>query len=269
MAGELFDLIVTNPPFVISPATGERLVYRDSGLPGDRVVEDIVRTVPEHLAPGGTGQVLANWAIKADQPWDERLAELAAPTRGCDAWVVQREILDLAVLRRALAQGRRRCTERRTTRRRYDTWLSWFEEIGIEAVGFGWINLRSTRLARRPDLRLEDWRWEVEQPLGPEIDRHFARVAGCATSTTTRSSPAARVLRPRRGPGDLRRRRVPRTPSQIVLRRQTGMRRAAQVDTVGAALAGAADGELTVGQLLAAIAELVGEARRPADRGST
>ena len=34
-AGEQFDLVVTNPPFVISPATGERLVYRDSGLPGD------------------------------------------------------------------------------------------------------------------------------------------------------------------------------------------------------------------------------------------
>ena len=37
--GETFDLVVTNPPFVISPATGERLVYRDSGLPGDAVVE--------------------------------------------------------------------------------------------------------------------------------------------------------------------------------------------------------------------------------------
>ena len=46
VAGERFDLIATNPPFVISPATGERLVYRDSGLPGDRVVEHIVRTRP-------------------------------------------------------------------------------------------------------------------------------------------------------------------------------------------------------------------------------
>ena len=41
--GDKFDLITTNPPFVISPGTGDRLVYRDSGLPGDRVVEDIVR----------------------------------------------------------------------------------------------------------------------------------------------------------------------------------------------------------------------------------
>ena len=65
VAGELFDLIATNPPFVISPATGERLVYRDSGLPGDRVVEDIVRAAPAHLTEGGLCQILANWSIVA------------------------------------------------------------------------------------------------------------------------------------------------------------------------------------------------------------
>src|SRR3954447_20498928 len=61
--GERYDLIATNPPFVISPATGEpfetarssppqdrRLLYRDSGLPGDRVVEEIVRAAPDHLS---------------------------------------------------------------------------------------------------------------------------------------------------------------------------------------------------------------------------
>ena len=46
VADDQFDLVATNPPFVISPATGERLVYRDSGLPGDRVVEHIVRGRP-------------------------------------------------------------------------------------------------------------------------------------------------------------------------------------------------------------------------------
>src|SRR5690606_247939 len=33
VAAERFDLIVTNPPFVVSP--GGRYAYRDSGLPGD------------------------------------------------------------------------------------------------------------------------------------------------------------------------------------------------------------------------------------------
>jgi hypothetical protein len=42
----------------------------------------------------------------------------------------------------------------------------------------------------------------------------------------------------------------------VLLRQQTGLRRARQVDTAEAAFVGACDGELTVGQLLAAVASL-------------
>lgn len=254
VATEQFDLIVTNPPFVISPATGERLVYRDSGLPGDQVVEHIVRTIPQHLRPGGTGQILANWAITRDQAWDERLADWLQPG-GCDAWVVQREVVDLpSYVELWLKDAGLHGTPEYATR--YDTWLSWFEEIGVEAVGFGWITLRAAGSAA-PDLRLEEWRWEVEQPLGAENDAHFARVARVAAL----SNDALLSLRPR-----LRSDVVQETfgpagaadPSQIVLRQQRGMRRGRQVDTVASALAGAADGELTVGQLLGAIDQLVG-----------
>ncbi len=260
VAEERFDLVVTNPPFVISPATGERLVYRDSGLPGDRVVEDIVKALPRHLNPGGTGQVLANWAIRRDQAWDERLAGWLAPGR-CDAWVVQREVLDLPSyvelwLKDAGLHGAPDYTNR------YDTWLSWFDEIGVEAVGFGWITLRASGSAD-PDLRLEEWRWEVEQPLGPENDAHFARVArvrGLSDEALLAQRPVLRpdVLQETFGPVGAE------DPAQIVLRQQRGMRRGRQVDTVASALAGAADGELTTGQLLQAIGQLVGELDVPA-----
>lgn len=95
VAGERFDLIVTNPPFVISPATGERLVYRDSGLPGDEVVRRVVTGAPRHLRPGGRCQVLANWAIQHGRPWEERLAGWLSGS-GCDVWAVQREVADPA-----------------------------------------------------------------------------------------------------------------------------------------------------------------------------
>ena len=42
-----------------------------------------------------------------------------------------------------------------------------------------------------------------------------------------------------------------------MLRQQTGLRRARQADTVVAALVGACDGELAVGQILDALAELL------------
>ena len=46
-------------------------------------------------------------------------------------------------------------------------------------------------------------------------------------------------------------------PEVVVLRQQRGLRRARQADTVEAALVGACDGELSVGQILDALAELL------------
>ncbi|MBC9732780.1 methyltransferase [Nocardioides marmotae] len=256
VAGELFDLIATNPPFVISPATGERLVYRDSGLPGDRVVEDIVRAAPAHLADGGWCQVLANWAVVEGRPWDERLAPWLA--EDCDALVVQRELLDPAAyvelwLKDAGQHGAPDYLVR------YDTWLSWFEEQGIEAIGFGWINLHKVGpgASRRTFL---DWPYDVEQPIGPAI-------AAWGGTGTVPVGPEA-VLRTRE---DVRQETVgpvgAEDPETIVLRQQRGFRRARRADTVEAALVGACDGELSVGQILDAVAQLTD--RDPAETRST
>ena len=48
-------------------------------------------------------------------------------------------------------------------------------------------------------------------------------------------------------------------PEAIVLRQQRGMRRARRADTVEAGLVGACDGDLSVGPILDALAQLLGE----------
>lgn len=251
VAGELFDLVATNPPFVISPATGERLVYRDSGLPGDRVVEHIVRGVPDLLREGGTAQVLANWMVVRDQPWQERLSSWI---HGCDAWVVQRETVDLPTyvelwLKDAGVHGAPDYHER------YDTWLSWFEGQGAEAVGFGWINLRRTAVDA-PTLRLEEWPYDVEQPVGPEVQGFFDRTATLRNLSDDDLGTSRLVAR-----SDLRQETYgapgAADPEEIVLRQQRWVRRARQVDTVEAALVGACDGDLSVLQILDALADLL------------
>ena len=252
VAGEQFDLVVSNPPFVISPATGERLVYRDSGLPGDRVVEHIVRTAPHHLAEGGTCQVLANWMILRDRPWEERLSGWL---EGCDAWVVQREVADLPSyvelwLKDAGLHGAP------DYRQRYDTWLAWFDDRGAEAVGFGWISLRRT--TQPPVTRLEEWPWEVAQPLGAEVAAHFQR----ADLLRRLDDTALLAMRPRVRTDVVQETHGPpgaEDPAEVVLRQQAGMRRARQVDTATAALVGACDGELELGRLLAAVEQLTGQ----------
>ena len=248
--GETFDLVVSNPPFVISPAIADALVYRDSGLPGDQVVEQIVRELPGHLRPGGIAQVMANWTIVGGRPWEERLSGWLS---GCDAWVVQREVLDLPAyvelwLRDAGVHGRPDYPER------YDAWLSWFEQQGAEAVGFGWLNLRRTD--EPPDVRLEEWPYDVEQTLGPEVAAHFGRVdarrrLGDDELLASRLVARSDVRQETYGaPGA-------EDPEQVVLRQQRWMRRARQADSVEAALVGACDGDLTIAQILDALARLL------------
>src|SRR5206468_1346694 len=62
---ERFDLIVANPPFVISPDTD--LLFRDGSEGGDSLSRMVVRGVAEHLAPGGLGHVLCNWGLRAGE----------------------------------------------------------------------------------------------------------------------------------------------------------------------------------------------------------
>jgi methylase of polypeptide subunit release factors len=244
--GERFDLIVTNPPFVISPATGEQLVYRDSGLPGDRVVEAIVRGAPAHLEDGGWCQVLANWIVPRRGTWEDRIAGWVAD--GCDAFVVQRERLDPAAyvelwLKDAGLHGSADYVMR------YDTWLSWFEAHDVEAVGFGWINLHRSG-ADDPVRDCLDWPYDVEQPIAPAI-------RDWAVAAHTHVEPDSRLV----ARSDLRQETFgapgAEDPERVALRQQRGLRRARTADTVEAALVGACDGELSVGQILDALADLL------------
>jgi hypothetical protein len=254
VAGERFDLIATNPPFVVSPPAtagdGERLVYRDSGLPGDEVVRRVVTGAPAHLNYGGWCQVLANWVHLRGQDWRERLSGWLDPT--CDAWVLQREEVDLPAyvemwLTDAGLQGSPDYV------RRYDAWLSWFDLQGIDAIGFGWISLRKAH-RDQPVRLLEEWPYEVEQPVGPAIAAWAAR-----SDAVPSTDDALAAMRLRQVAGLVQEsvgEAGAADPERIVLRLQRGVRRARQVDTIEAGFVGACDGDLAVGQLLDALAVL-------------
>ena len=94
VAGRAFDLIATNPPFVITPPAVRRaglalMEYRDAGGP---VLPGLLPGLGEHLSPGGTAVMLGNWEHHRGQDWRERVA--AWLPDDVDAWVVQREAQD-------------------------------------------------------------------------------------------------------------------------------------------------------------------------------
>jgi hypothetical protein len=243
VVGERFDLVVSNPPFVISPTGGDGLVYRDSGLPGDRVVETIVRDAPAHLTDGGWCQVVANWVINDADPWDERIGSWLASD--CDALVVQREVLDPpAYVELWLKDAGRHGTAGYLEA--YDAWLRWFDEQGVEGVGFGWVNLRRGGSVHE----LLEHPYAVEQPVALAVEA-WAAAQQAPVDEHTHLSLSGDVVQETHGaPGA-------EDPETIVLRQRRGLCRARSVDTVEAAFAWVCDGELSVGQILDALAHLL------------
>lgn len=243
--GERFDLIVSNPPFVVAPPTTGRLAYRETGFAADAVIELLVREAPDRLTDGGWMQTLANWIHVRGQDWRERVGEWLGDR---SAWAVQREVLGPEEyvelwLRDAGLAGTPDYPER------YDAWLTWFDDQRVEAIGMGWVVLHNVAGPQT----CEHWPYEIEQPLGPHIlERMHAAETVPHDIRPLRLRTAADVVEERRGaPGA-------DDPETIVLRRQRGMRRVEQVDTVLAGFAGACDGELTAGQILGALADIVG-----------
>ncbi|MEU1882876.1 methyltransferase [Streptosporangium sp. NPDC020072] len=251
--GERFDLVVSNPPFVISPRG--RFTYRESGFEADGFCRDLVRLAPRFLSPGGTCQLLANWLHVDGEDWRDRVGGWLAGT-GCDGWVVQRDVQDPAEyaelwLRDAAEQGTPRYREL------YDDWLDWFETMKVTGIGFGWITLHDSG-SLDPVVRVEELGQRVELPVGGYVDEVLASV-GLAHRLTDEELLGARlalaegVAEERTGPPGAE------DPSRIVLRQTRGLRRATQVGTVEAALAGVCDGDYPLAPLLAAIAELTGQ----------
>ena len=66
---ETFDVIVANPPFVISPETSH--VYRDSGLGGDELSRTVVVGSARRLAPGGHATILCEWLLREGEAWPD------------------------------------------------------------------------------------------------------------------------------------------------------------------------------------------------------
>ncbi|MER5884289.1 methyltransferase [Streptomyces sp. NPDC001941] len=252
--GETYDLIVSNPPFVISP--GARLTYRDGGMSGDELCRTLVRQAGERLNEGGFAQFLANWEHVEGEEWQERLRSWVPA--GCDAWIVQREVQDITQYAELwLRDGGDHRADPGEYAERYGAWLDEFEARGTRAVGFGWITLRRTS-AEKPSVVVEEWPHPVEQPLGEAVRGHFERQdylrsRDDAGLLADRFALVPEVVQEQVGlPGA-------EDPEHVVLRQNRGMRRATRVDHVAAGFAGVCDGTLTAGQILDAIAQLTGE----------
>lgn len=256
-AGQLFDHVVSNPPFVISPSDAPRYEYRDGGVGGDKIVEHLISRVGGVLAPGGLAQMLGNWEIRGD--WRDRLGRwLDASPVPLDAWIIQRDAEDAAEYAETWLRDGGLTDDRDPARFEdaYAAWLRDFDARGVEAVGFGIVTLRRAPEGRPPLRRLEEHAGPLQQPLGGHVADVLAAHDWLAARTDdqlfdARLTVAADVTEERyAAPG------AP-DPRHIIIRQGGGLGRALDADTALAGFLGACDGELTAGQIAHALAALL------------
>lgn len=140
VAGRGFDLILSNPPFFITP--NRDYLFCDNSMELDQLCRKLVREAPAHLNEGGYLQMLCEWAQVNGQPWEERIAEWLDGT-GCDAWVMK----GVTQFPEEYAQHRIRETTADTGRDQelYDGYMDYYRSRGVQAIHDGLIVMRRRR----------------------------------------------------------------------------------------------------------------------------
>lgn len=246
-----FDLVVSNPPFVVGPRA--RWSYRDAGLAGDDVSRRVVGEAADHLADGGTAWVLANWLHVRGEDWRDRVVAWIPP--GCDAWVVQRDAQDPAQYVSLWLSDAGEQDDPDLA----DAWLAGLDALHVEAIGFGWVTLR--RGSAPHGVVVEEILQPVDQPLGPHVGAWLHRQEWLRGRTDARligatlaASPALRLdVTSARGEAGWQ-------PLARGLRLDTGLHPVAEVDEAVSALVAGCDGTQPLGRLVAVLAAATGAA---------
>jgi SAM-dependent methyltransferase len=132
-----FDLVATNPPFVISPDNA--FLYRDSGLPGDEVSLRVLTDVAAHLRPGGQATVLVSWGRNLADDWFARPAGWLDGL-GCDALILH-QVTQTALAHSLSWQGLEAVAPGADASG-VDRWTEYLGGLGFDGVAYGAVVLR-------------------------------------------------------------------------------------------------------------------------------
>jgi methylase of polypeptide subunit release factors len=258
LAAEQIDLLVSNPPYVITPrvAGAPRWTYRDAGRVGDGALAELVGGAGAVLSPGGLAVLLGNWEVHHGESWRDGWQRWLS-SAGLDAWVVQRGCQDPAEYAETWIRDAGRRLDEPEADRMCRAWLDDFEARGVEQIGFGVVVLSRPRRPRPTWAELTEHEGPVAARLGPTVldavraRSWLAEHAEADLLATTWVRAADLVEERRFHPGE-------QDPVALALRRQGGLSRELTVDAVLAAFVGVCDGQLSAGVALTAIAAVLG-----------
>jgi methylase of polypeptide subunit release factors len=167
VVGRTFDLILSNPPFFITPKRD--YLFCDNPMELDQLCRHLVREAPAHLNEGGYMQMLCEWAQVGEQPWEDRIAEWLDGT-GCDAWVMK----GLTQHPEEYAQHRIRETTPDTgcDQELYEGYMDYYRTRGVQSIHDGVIVMR--RRSGKNWVRIEEVPKTPSGDLGELVLSTFA-----------------------------------------------------------------------------------------------
>lgn len=290
VAGQRFDLIVSNPPFVITPPSVRQaglplMEYRDAGGP---ILPALVRGLEDHLNPDGVAVMLGNWEHREGTSWRTSVNQWIG--KSLDAWIIQREVQDPVEYAAMWLRDGGLTPERSGVafENALAAWQEDFDSRQVSGVGMGYLvfhapvaagapsGLGGAALegqaapeepasdAAAPGAVVEPWRVLEEVPTSGQgaLGEHVAQVIAAHEALRGLDDAQVAALKLRTASGLSKEEALTPTPvpTAPVIRQAEGFGRVIAVGMPEVALLSASDeGLLTVAQIAAAVASLTSE----------
>jgi methylase of polypeptide subunit release factors len=160
--GQRFDLIVCNPPFLITPVPevfSARFLFKHSGLAGDTFCINLAREASQLLEEGGYFHMMFQWEEPQGANWSSQL-EKSFSGLGCDVWVsrISTAAVEQYVTEwiEGLSESEQACSELLTEQA-----LRYFREKNVATTSTGLLTLR-----RATDRKNYSWFDEAPEDRG-------------------------------------------------------------------------------------------------------
>ena len=288
VAGQRFDLIVSNPPFVITPPSVRQaglplMEYRDAGGP---ILPALVRGLEDHLNPDGVAVMLGNWEHREGTSWRTSVNQWIG--KSLDAWIIQREVQDPVEYAAMWLRDGGLTPERSGVafENALAAWQEDFDSRQVSGVGMGYLVFHAPVAATSgpggaapegqaapeepasdaaaPGAVVEPWRVLEEVPTSGQgaLGEHVAQVIAAHEALRGLDDAQVAALKLRTASGLSKEEALTPTPvpTAPVIRQAEGFGRVIAVGMPEVALLSASDeGLLTVAQIAAAVASLTSE----------
>lgn len=289
VAGQRFDLIVSNPPFVITPPSVRQaglplMEYRDAGGP---ILPALVRGLEDHLNPDGVAVMLGNWEHREGTSWRTSVNQWIG--KSLDAWIIQREVQDPVEYAAMWLRDGGLTPERSGVafENALAAWQEDFDSRQVSGVGMGYLVFHAPSVAATsgpggtalegqtapeepasdaaaPGAVVEPWRVLEEVPTSGQgaLGEHVVQVIAAHEALRGLDDAQVAALKLRTASGLSKEEALTPTPvpTAPVIRQAEGFGRVIAVGMPEVALLSASDeGLLTVAQIAAAVASLTSE----------